>query len=691
MVAKEAARRAGMTLGEWMTSMINEVGNEAGATSGTSGSVPTGVSPEQLRAVVDSLNRLNERLKNTEDQVKKSDERSREAAQGLNTAVETVFERLKRIERERAEGGAPAPEAQAATAPRESDRERIEILKSLEIALSGMIEQFEATRDEALSRVQQNEAAVRQLETRVSQLDSRLTRGFEEVYIALDSIDGQLDDAEAAARAVLTEAQAASESSDAEFIERTGRKLQLLGNEIKRSGDQIAAVEKMVISLATEIEAAEERSAKGISDISRDLDDIREELSEFGVNAQELAAAKTDASGSSIEALQRSYDEIVARLNDPDAASAPLTARREPSHSQALTDDDRDFDEVLGEGPMASPAESAEEAGSPEESAKAQEKILQAAKLRQERLEKERQSFVDEAPGQAAPTPNGPATPRVNFDEVSDNVEPRAPGRRFASFSLLSILGVVVVATIAIAALFLRGGDTSPTPPTTEPVIAANDPSTADPTPPPPVQEGPSDLAVRLYTESKQLLSGQPTEAEKAQAAQYLSRAADEGYAPATYRLGELYFEGEGVPQDLSAALSAFQSAARAGNVPAMHRLGTLAIEPSVNGQNVEEALTWFERAAAFGYVDSIYNLGYLFDPTTEGYLPEDLRDAEQSYFWYRIAQRLGDSIAAQDAQAVGQALSAETLASLDDRVANWRPRVADVQANDRYQALNGN
>ena len=77
VVAKEAARKAGMTLGEWMSTMIREVGNEDTPQNNDNAPVKsTGVSPEQLRAVVESLNRLNERLRNTEESIKRSEEKS---------------------------------------------------------------------------------------------------------------------------------------------------------------------------------------------------------------------------------------------------------------------------------------------------------------------------------------------------------------------------------------------------------------------------------------------------------------------------------------------------------------------------------------------------------------------------------------------------------------------------------------
>ena len=239
VVAKEAARKAGMTLGEWMTSMIQEVGKDE-----PQDNVPanqpqpqTGVSTDQLRAVVDSLNRLNERLKTTEDNVKRQEEKARQAAEGIGQGLETMFERVKRIEREKASGvTSDVNERIERLEQSDSEKERIESLKALESALGQMVEQFEATRHDALARVEENEKAVADLSSKVEVLDSRVTAGFEEVNDALTAVGAHLDQTERTAKAVMLEARDAANSTDEEFVERTGKKLQLLGNEIKRSG-----------------------------------------------------------------------------------------------------------------------------------------------------------------------------------------------------------------------------------------------------------------------------------------------------------------------------------------------------------------------------------------------------------------------------------------------------------------------
>ena len=353
-VAKEAARRANMTLGEWMNQMIREMGEEERPEDAPA--PVSGVTTEQLRAVVDSLNRLNERLKTTEDELKVTEERQRQVSSDIGQGLETVFERMKRLERERRED---APEQLADRVEKlergEGDKGRIEGLIKLESALTHMVEALEVTRAEALDKIGENEAAVQSLAARVEVLDDRLTAGFAEVHDAIDAVGQHLDRTERTAQAVISDAKEAAASTDAQFVEATSKRLMILGTEIKRSGDQIRTVEEMVSRLSDKIEAAEHRSAEGIGEVAGSLDALRREVLDgeplmpvaetagtegdepeaapaqtepLSPHAESLAEAAREADRK-VSRLQRSYELMMARLegrpveDEPDAFDAP--------------------------------------------------------------------------------------------------------------------------------------------------------------------------------------------------------------------------------------------------------------------------------------------------------------------------------------------------------------------------------
>ncbi|RFB04763.1 tetratricopeptide repeat protein [Parvularcula marina] len=725
VVAKEAARKAGMTLGEWMNTMIQKVGQDdvdgepGGGTGGLEIPQASGVSAEQIRTVVDSLNRLNERLQTTQEQVRRSEEQSRAAASGLNLAVETVFERLKRLERER-KAGAPSDIIDRVERLEESDAEkqRIDSLKRLEQALSQMVEQFESTRSEAISRVEANEHAVTRLEGRVDILDERVTAGFEEVNDALTAIGGQLDHTERTAKAVLLEAKEAAGSTDAEFVERTGKKLQLLGNEIKRSGDQISAVENMVSSLTEKIEAAERRSADGIADVSAELDALREELMAAGLDASENEEAErwnevAREAEEKVASLQASYEDMISRMGEAEADIAPSPATSASDAMAALDEADQEalgspaddegdeFDSIFGPDTLAAEPEDdfddtpltagrTEDDLFPEETADhkpmtAREKIIAAARARHERLARERDEqgrleLIDEASPEETTIIDDTALPHEAVDENGQNPKVGLP--------LVVLLGVVLLGAILVGGYLMTrgGGDTDVPAVETGSANAVSEPSAnggdASLSAPPP------DGAV-LYTQGKQALANATTPDEFADGFNKIREAAIYGNVPARYRLGELYFTGQGTEQDLRSAKTWFTEAALSGNAAAMHRLGSLAIDPNFDGQNFEEALDWFSRAADLGVIDSMYNLGYLYDPSTDGYLPTELRNGEESYFWYSIAARQGDPVAKGDAASIAAKLSSKQIEAVDGRVRNWTPRPYDPRVNDGLQIIN--
>lgn len=350
VVAKAAAKEAGMTLGEWMNQAIRQIGegdgetgeNPAGQTSAPAPdagpATAPGVTTDQLRAVVDSLNRLNERLTTTEEGLKTQASQTRQTAAGLGQGLETVYERMKRLERERKEGSADAIQERVEKLERgEGDKGRIDGLKRLEGALTSMVEALEVTRAEAITKITENEEALDQLASRVDVLDDRLTAGFSEVHDAIDAVGEHLDRTERTAAGVLSDAKEASGSTDAEFVEQTSKRLQALGNEIKRSGDQIRSVEDMVGRLSAKIEAAEHRSAEGIGEVAASLQGLRTAVAGDAGAAQETATDElADAARQAdekVSRLQRSYETMMARLN----GRAPL-ADDEESDADVGTD-----------------------------------------------------------------------------------------------------------------------------------------------------------------------------------------------------------------------------------------------------------------------------------------------------------------------------------------------------------------
>ena len=102
-----------------------------------------------------------------------------------------------------------------------------------------------------------------------------------------------------------------------------------------------------------------------------------------------------------------------------------------------------------------------------------------------------------------------------------------------------------------------------------------------------------------------------------AEAARWLSRAAESGVAPAIDRLANLHLRGLGVAESRSSALRLLQILADLGFQQATWDIGYLLSQDSTSDTAIEAA-TAFSRACALGFPPAYYSLGLRF-ATGEG------------------------------------------------------------------------
>ncbi|EKM61887.1 uncharacterized protein PHACADRAFT_248791 [Phanerochaete carnosa HHB-10118-sp] len=129
-------------------------------------------------------------------------------------------------------------------------------------------------------------------------------------------------------------------------------------------------------------------------------------------------------------------------------------------------------------------------------------------------------------------------------------------------------------------------------------------------------------------------------------AAELLAQAAELGYAPSAYRLGECYEYGKmGCPQDPALSIHYYNIAAQQSHRDACFALTAwyLVGSPGVLPQSDTEAFLWAKKAAEAGLVKAMYAVGYFLEVGigTDPNLPEAIK-------WYRRASELGDKRAAQ-------------------------------------------
>lgn len=123
---------------------------------------------------------------------------------------------------------------------------------------------------------------------------------------------------------------------------------------------------------------------------------------------------------------------------------------------------------------------------------------------------------------------------------------------------------------------------------------------------------------------------GVPKDPQKA--VTWFQKAADQGFAPAQYFLGNQYRIGrEGVPQDKKEAITLYRRAAEQNYAPAQHELGLIYERGEIVPQDSNEAAKWYRKAADLGDAASAAYLGNLYYYGTG--IPKSPKDALTWYY----------------------------------------------------------
>lgn len=94
---------------------------------------------------------------------------------------------------------------------------------------------------------------------------------------------------------------------------------------------------------------------------------------------------------------------------------------------------------------------------------------------------------------------------------------------------------------------------------------------------------------------------GEGTPQDFAEAARWYRLAADQGLAESQHMLGVMYDRGDGMPQDFAKAIKWYRLAADQGFAPAQFDLGSQYATGEGVPQSFSEAYVWFSLAASAG------------------------------------------------------------------------------------------
>jgi TPR repeat protein len=132
-----------------------------------------------------------------------------------------------------------------------------------------------------------------------------------------------------------------------------------------------------------------------------------------------------------------------------------------------------------------------------------------------------------------------------------------------------------------------------------------------------------------------------------------LVRQAESGQTQAQFELGRAYEDGKGVEQNDAHAVEWFRKSADQGNAQAQNSLGVMYALGRGVQRDREEAVRWYKKSAKQGLAEGIYNVAISYY-NGEG-VDENIGLA---YSWMMLAQRRGDTQAAEAMKRIGEQLN---------------------------------
>lgn len=133
-------------------------------------------------------------------------------------------------------------------------------------------------------------------------------------------------------------------------------------------------------------------------------------------------------------------------------------------------------------------------------------------------------------------------------------------------------------------------------------------------------------------------------------AAETLLKLATEGNPLAQFRLGSLYYHGQGVTEDENMAIYWWKKAAASGNAEAMYQIAHAYLFGNTAAKSVadpdREAALWYFQAASAGHAEAAYTLGLLF-LAGKGVV----EDRTEAIRWFRTAAAKGHAEARKAAE----------------------------------------
>jgi len=134
-----------------------------------------------------------------------------------------------------------------------------------------------------------------------------------------------------------------------------------------------------------------------------------------------------------------------------------------------------------------------------------------------------------------------------------------------------------------------------------------------------------------------------------------------------------LYDEGNGIPEDNSAALSWYHRAALQGDADAQNNLGAMFDTGEGIEEDDEQAMHWYTLSANQGNAIAQNNLGAMYFAGDGG------RESKvEAYKWFYIAATLGSEIGRRNLDTSAGAMQPAEISEAESRAKSWLSNFAD-------------
>ena len=183
------------------------------------------------------------------------------------------------------------------------------------------------------------------------------------------------------------------------------------------------------------------------------------------------------------------------------------------------------------------------------------------------------------------------------------------------------------------------------------------------------------------YNLGNMYMDGEGVPQSDAEAVKWFRRAAEQGFIDAQSNLGAMYIDGRGVRQNHAEALRWLRLAADQSDVEAQLNLGNIYLKGTGVQQSMAEAMKWYRRAADQGLAVAQSNVGFGY-ASGQGVSQDDVT----AHMWFNLSAAQGSHDAARNLDTIEQIMTPAQIAEAQKLAREWKPKKAQREGTTAEQ-----